>query len=67
MASRIVGGPKTRRMLKRFPAEAKTEVVKALDEAIRLVQASAVAGAPSREWYDEGGARVANRPRPAPS
>lgn len=54
MASRIVGGPKTRRMLKRFPAEAKTEVVKALDEAIRLVQASAVAGAPSRSGTMRG-------------
>lgn len=46
MASRIVGGAKFRRALKRLPAEARREVTVALDQSIRLIQDTAVALAP---------------------
>ena len=45
MASRIVGGAKFRRMLKRMPVESRAHVVVALDEAIRRGHAYAEAGA----------------------
>lgn len=42
MASRITGGAVFRRTLKRLPATSRQEVAKALDQAIRMVQATAV-------------------------
>lgn len=46
MASRIVGGAKFRRALKRLPADCRDEVAEALDTSIKLVQQTAAALAP---------------------
>lgn len=46
MASRIEGGAKFRRALKRMPIEARSEVTEALDQSIRIVQATAIALVP---------------------
>lgn len=46
MASRIEGGARVRRMLKKFPVDARLEVAAALDASVRLVQATAITLAP---------------------
>lgn len=48
MASRIVGGAKFRRAMKRLPEDARSEITQALDQGIRMVQATAIALAPVR-------------------
>lgn len=43
----VIGGPRIRRILKALPIEGRREIAEALDKSIRMVQASAVAFAPS--------------------
>jgi HK97 gp10 family phage protein len=45
--SMVIGGPRIRRILRAMPQEGRKEIADALDRGIRMVQATAVALAPS--------------------
>lgn len=48
MASRVVGGPRFRRAMKRLEPAARAEITQALDQCVRMIQTTAIALVPVR-------------------